>query len=157
VGRVRFCVSLYHFFSLSVTHIHTINLRLGPGSNHPIFDYCDEFSVTQASDAFVSLGFKDAGYTGFHLDDCWADKNRNESGYLQGELDHFPNGMKPVVDHVHNRMFFLKKWDQCGLIAHTHTHHAHNKNRWPGFRFVYMCGYAYLRRWSSRIEGSLGT
>ena len=77
-------------------------VALGPGSNHPIFDYCDEFSVKQSSDAFVSLGFKEAGYTGFHLDDCWADLNRNASGYLQGELDHFPNGMKTVVDYVHS-------------------------------------------------------
>ena len=77
-------------------------VALGPGASHPIFDYCDEFSVKAASDAFVSLGFKQAGYTGFHLDDCWANLDRNATGYLQGQLDHFPNGMKPVVDHVHS-------------------------------------------------------
>lgn len=77
-------------------------VALGPGGSHPIFDYCDEASVKAASDAFVALGFKEAGYTGFHLDDCWANKERNASGYLQGELDHFPNTMKPVVDHVHS-------------------------------------------------------
>ena len=76
-------------------------VALGPDASHPIFDYCDEFSVKAASDAFVSLGFKEAGYTGFHLDDCWADVKRNGTGFLQGETDHFPNGMKPVVDHVH--------------------------------------------------------
>ena len=142
VGRVRFCVSLYHFFSLSVTHIHTINLRLGPGSNHPIFDYCDEFSVTQASDAFVSLGFKDAGYTGFHLDDCWADKNRNESGYLQGELDHFPNGMKPVVDHVHNRMFKKKKMEPVWIDrTHTHTPRTQQKQ----MAWISVCIHVWVR------------
>ena len=76
-------------------------VALGPGDEHPIFDFCDEHSVKAASDAFVALGFKAAGYTGFHLDDCWANRERNASGYLQGELDHFPNGIKPVVDHVH--------------------------------------------------------
>ena len=30
-------------------------VALGPGSNHPIFDYCDEESVKQSADAFVSL------------------------------------------------------------------------------------------------------
>lgn len=59
-------------------------------------------SVKTAADSFVALGFPDAGYHHFHLDDCWANKDRNSSGFLQGELDHFPNGMKPVVDHVHN-------------------------------------------------------
>lgn len=77
-------------------------VALGPGAEHPIFDYCDEHSVKAASDAFVSLGFKDYGYRAFHLDDCWANVDRNASGYLQGELDHFPNGMKTVVDHVHS-------------------------------------------------------
>jgi alpha-galactosidase len=32
----------------------------------------------------------------------WAG-GRNESGYLYGELDHFPNGMKKVVDYVHSK------------------------------------------------------
>ena len=101
-------------------------VALGPGSNHPIFDYCDEESVKQSADAFVSLGFKDAGYTGFHLDDCWADVNRNESGYLQGELDHFPNGMKTVVDHVHkNGMDFglyVKRSNTNSIMTKTRTH-----------------------------------
>ena len=78
-------------------------VALGPGSAHPIFDYCDEASVKAAADAFVAVGLKDAGYTGFHLDDCWADPERNASGYLQGERDHFPNGMKVVVDYVHSK------------------------------------------------------
>lgn len=78
-------------------------VALGPDSQHPIFDYCDEASVKHAADAFVTLGFKEAGYTGFHLDDCWADVERNASGFLQGERDHFPNTMKPVVDYVHSK------------------------------------------------------
>ena len=38
----------------------------------------------------------------FHLDDCWAGP-RNASGYLTPEADHFPNGMKPVIDYVHSK------------------------------------------------------
>jgi len=78
-------------------------VALGPDSAHPIFDFCDEDSVKAAADAFVAVGLKDAGYTGFHLDDCWANKDRNTSGYLVAELDHFPNGMKPVADYVHEK------------------------------------------------------
>jgi alpha-galactosidase len=47
------------------------------------------------------LGFKAYGYSGFHLDDCWSNIQRNATGFVQAELDHFPNGMKPVVDYVH--------------------------------------------------------
>ena len=79
-------------------------VALGPGDAHPIFDYCDEASVKAAIDAFVSpdLGLYKAGYRHFHLDDCWAG-GRNESGFLFPEKDHFPNGMKPVVDYAHSR------------------------------------------------------
>jgi len=78
-------------------------VALGPGAEHPIFDYCDEASVKAAADAFVAVGLKDAGYTGFHLDDCWANVERNSSGHLLAETDHFPNGMGPVVDYVHSK------------------------------------------------------
>jgi len=77
-------------------------VALAPGAEHPIFDYCDEDSVKHAIDAFVELGFVDAGYHHFHLDDCWAG-GRNETGYLYPETDHFPNGMKPVVDYAHSK------------------------------------------------------
>ena len=69
----------------------------------PVFDFCDETSAKLSVDAFHSVGLYDAGYRHFHLDDCWADKERNESGFLQAERDHFPNGMKPIVDYAHSK------------------------------------------------------
>ena len=77
-------------------------VALGPGSEHPIFDYCDEASVMAAADAMIETGLYDAGYTSFHLDDCWA-SYRNASGYVFPEKDHFPNGMKKVVDYAHSK------------------------------------------------------
>jgi len=77
-------------------------VALGPGADHPVFDYCDEFSVKAAADAFVDVGLYDAGYRHFHLDDCWAG-GRNETGFLYPEADHFPNGMAPVVEYVHSK------------------------------------------------------
>ena len=44
----------------------------GPGTEHPVRDYCDENSVKAAADAFISTGLYDAGYRHFHLDDCWS-------------------------------------------------------------------------------------
>lgn len=69
----------------------------------PIFDFCDEASVRASVDAFHAVGLYDAGYRHFHLDDCWADVERNASGFLQAERDHFPNGMKPIVDYAHSK------------------------------------------------------
>ena len=50
---------------------------------------------------FCQVGLYDAGYRHFHLDDCWADRERNASGYLQADRSHFPNGMKVIVDYAH--------------------------------------------------------
>mmetsp|Transcript_3652 Transcript_3652/g.9266 ORF Transcript_3652/g.9266 Transcript_3652/m.9266 type:complete len:509 (+) Transcript_3652:53-1579(+) len=69
----------------------------------PEFDFCDEVSVKASIDAFHSVGLYDAGYRHFHLDDCWADRQRNASGFLQAERDHFPNGMKPIVEYAHSK------------------------------------------------------
>ncbi|EDQ85648.1 uncharacterized protein MONBRDRAFT_29066 [Monosiga brevicollis MX1] len=75
---------------------------LGPEGSPPEFDYCDEQSVKEAIDDFMSLGFYDHGYRHFHLDDCWAG-GRNASGYLYPETDHFPNGLQPLVDYAHSK------------------------------------------------------
>jgi alpha-galactosidase len=85
-------------------------VALGPDADKdeakaPIFDFCDEASVMASIDAYVTdaVGLYKAGYRHFHLDDCWADKERNATGFLQGERDHFPNGMKKIVDYAHSK------------------------------------------------------
>ena len=77
-------------------------VALGPGTQHPIFDYCSETSVKNAIDSYMAVGLYASGYRHFHLDDCWA-HTRNATGYLTPEPDHFPNGMKPVVDYAHSK------------------------------------------------------
>ena len=59
-------------------------VALGPGAEHPVFDYCDATNVKNAIDAFFEVGLWDAGYRHFHLDDCWAG-GRNATGYLYAE------------------------------------------------------------------------
>jgi len=75
----------------------------GPSAQTPEFDFCDEASVKLSIDAFHDVGLYEAGYRHFHLDDCWADLERNASGFLQADRGHFPNGMKPIVDYAHAR------------------------------------------------------
>ena len=77
-------------------------VALGNGSEHPVFDYCEEESVKRAADAFVTVGLAEAGYRHFHLDDCWAGSRDAVSGKILPDVERFPNGMKVVVDYVHN-------------------------------------------------------
>ena len=76
-------------------------VALGPGAEHPVFDYCDATNVKNAIDAFFEVGLWDAGYRHFHLDDCWAG-GRHANGSIYPDPTRFPNGMKKVVDHVHS-------------------------------------------------------
>jgi len=43
-------------------------IGLGPGAEHPVFDYCDASGIMAAADAFIEVGLFDAGYRHFHLD-----------------------------------------------------------------------------------------
>ncbi len=93
-------------------------VALSPVGQHPIFDYCDTASIEAAADAFISLGFYEHGYRHFHLDDCWANVDRNATGFLQGELDHFTGrGMPDVVDYVHSKNLTFGLYTCAG----THT------------------------------------
>lgn len=104
-------------------------VALGPGAEPPIFDFCDEFSVKASADAFIEVGLYDAGYRHFHLDDCWAG-GRNATGYLYAELDHFPNGMKPVgaaaaTRHAAHRYMHrscsMRRGPDTAIVALLHT------------------------------------
>jgi alpha-galactosidase len=74
----------------------------GPGTSHPVRDYCDENSVLAGVEAFFANGLYDAGYRHIHLDDCWSIVERNATGFIQADPNRFPNGMKKVIDVVHS-------------------------------------------------------
>ena len=49
----------------------------------------------------VEKGLKDAGYQYINVDDGYFGK-RDENGVMQANEKRFPNGMKPVADHIHS-------------------------------------------------------
>ena len=66
-----------------------------------LIDHCTETEVKSVADALVSSGLKDLGYTYVNLDDCWAAKERDAQGRLQGGPKQFPSGMAALADYVH--------------------------------------------------------
>jgi hypothetical protein len=87
---------------------------LGAGDDHPVRDFCDTVSVKAAADAYVEVGLYDAGYRHLHLDDCWAGKQRNASGYIQPDPIRFPGGMKEVADYVHSKGLVFGLYTSAG-------------------------------------------
>ena len=79
------------------------------GSNKSFF-LSEDLLKTQAK-AMASLGYKDAGYQYIIVGDCWLDKTRDPlTNKLRPNPNHFPNGMKPVIDYVTNKWLFKRSF-----------------------------------------------
>ncbi|MBF4518002.1 glycoside hydrolase family 27 protein [Flavobacterium sp. ANB] len=63
----------------------------------------DEKLVKETADIMVSSGMAAAGYKYIVLDDGWMTRERDVNGDLVPDPVKFPNGMKAVIDYVHNK------------------------------------------------------
>ena len=57
--------------------------------------------ITETADAMVRTGLAKKGYEYVNLDDCWLQKGRDANGDLQVDKRAFPDGLEPVIAHVH--------------------------------------------------------
>lgn len=70
-------------------------------------DKCNQEEIRIRADALVTQGLDKLGYKWVFLDDCWAAKTRDVNGELQPDPTQFPDGMKNLVDYVHERGLYL--------------------------------------------------
>jgi alpha-galactosidase len=56
--------------------------------------------IYQTIDAFITEGFKEAGYEYVVIDDTWQAPTR-ENGRLMWDQERFPDGIKPLADYAH--------------------------------------------------------
>jgi hypothetical protein len=74
--------------------------------------------IKETTDAMVSFGFRDAGYTIVWIDDCWSDKKaRSPSGAIAEDKKRFPNGMKALADYVHSQNMSLGLYGDIGTAT----------------------------------------
>lgn len=59
--------------------------------------------IKEAADAMANSGLKEAGYEYIVIDDCWSEKQRDNSGRLVPDHWKFPDGIKSVADYVHGK------------------------------------------------------
>lgn len=65
-----------------------------------------EDSIRETVQALVDSGLKDCGYNYIVIDDCWSRKDgRDVHGNLVPDPEKFPNGMKALVDSIHDLGF----------------------------------------------------
>jgi alpha-galactosidase len=54
------------------------------------------------TEAIVSSGLKDVGYEYIVVDDCWHGE-RDSLGFIHPNKNHFPSGMKALIDYIHSK------------------------------------------------------
>ncbi|KHJ94675.1 hypothetical protein OESDEN_05397 [Oesophagostomum dentatum] len=58
----------------------------------------------EMADALVQGGYREAGYTNVHVDDCWMGRERDRaSGRLVADPIRFPSGMRNLARYMHAR------------------------------------------------------
>jgi len=92
---------------------------------------------------FVDLGLKDAGYEYVNIDDCWSEKQRNETGHLVAEFAKFPDGMKHVIDQVHKLGLKIGIYSDAGTqtcagYPGSLGHEAIDAETWAEWGFDYL-------------------
>ncbi|CAL9202772.1 unnamed protein product [Musa hybrid cultivar] len=100
-------------------------------SDHKIFKsswntwnhfYCDinETIIRESStnilmsDALVSTGLAKLGYRYVNIDDCWAEHDRDSTGYMVPKRLTFPSGIKALADYVHGKGLKLGIYSDAG-------------------------------------------
>eukprot|EP00249_Psilotum_nudum_P036567 c8020_g1_i2 orf=2-532(-) len=73
-------------------------------NNYNYFQWSiNEDLIRATADAMVSTGLAALGYEYINIDDLWAEKTRNSTGYLVPRQDEFPSGMKALADYIHGK------------------------------------------------------
>lgn len=60
-------------------------------------------NLYKVADAMVAQKLPSLGYRYLSLDDCWAQSRDPKTGVIQPDPKAFPQGMKAVVDYIHQR------------------------------------------------------
>ncbi|CAD5232454.1 unnamed protein product [Bursaphelenchus xylophilus] len=70
-------------------------------TTHP-FGCINEYLYKSQADRLALDGYKDVGYNIIHIDDCWANWERDENGKMVANKTRFPSGMNAIAKYMHN-------------------------------------------------------
>ena len=105
-----FTVAVASFMCISCTKTQTTLSENEKTVNPPIMGWSSwnafrvdisEDIIKHQADLMVEKGLKDVGYHYVNVDDGYFGK-RDDNGIMLANEKRFPNGMKPVADHIHS-------------------------------------------------------
>lgn len=88
-----------------------------PLQNQGGCDAATAATVLNTAKAFEDLGLKALGYTYLNIDDCWSQKQRNSTGYLQADPAKFPKGIDGLAQEVHAMGLKLGLYGDAGTMT----------------------------------------
>eukprot|EP00039_Didymoeca_costata_P009107 m.120525 g.120525 ORF g.120525 m.120525 type:complete len:443 (+) comp14365_c0_seq1:108-1436(+) len=97
-----------------------------PDPNH---DICNAPEIMSVADAMSTNGMKEKGWMYINLDDCWTAINRTTDGNIQADPTRFPDGLEPVIQHVHSLGLKFGLYTSAGDT--TCNTHGHPVGTWP--------------------------
>lgn len=121
----RIVTSLIYIYLLPLSSQAWDTPTMGWSSWNAFGHHINEEIIRSQADAMSTKGLKDAGYIYVNIDDgAWS--GRDEEGHLRIHPTRFPNGLKSLVDYIHD----------CGLKAGTYSDAGHNTcaSFWGGDR-----------------------
>lgn len=97
-----------------------------PDPNH---DICNAAEIISVANAMASNGMKPLGWEYINLDDCWIATNRTAAGEIQADPARFPDGLVPVIAHIHALGLKFGLYTSAGTV--TCNPHGHPAGTWP--------------------------
>ena len=100
---------VFSLFLLSTTLFSTVHAQeyekptMGWSSWNTFALNINESIIKGQADAMVNQGFKDAGYLFINIDDGYFGGRDNNTGELKIHPQRFPNGLRGIVDYIHNK------------------------------------------------------
>jgi hypothetical protein len=88
------------------------------GCNLDCFNWPDECIserlYLQQADLLVTDGYLSAGYRYVNVDDCWSEKERDETGNLVADRKRFPSGLKNLSQQLHGKGLLFGLYGDIG-------------------------------------------
>lgn len=95
----------------------TLRPPMGWNSWNTFAEKIDENLVREMADVIVEKGLDKVGYNYVVIDDCWAEKTRDENGRLVPDKKKFPSGMKALSDYVHSKGLKFGMYSCAGVLT----------------------------------------
>ena len=97
------------------SYMHQLTPPMGWNSWNTFGENISDQLIREVADCIVETGLLAAGYNYVVIDDCWAEKERDDNHCLVPDARKFPHGIKALADYVHGKGLKFGMYSCAGL------------------------------------------